>query len=550
NHPLFREALKKFILAYGAAFKDHPAVTGWQLDNEIEWNILRVDFNPANRKAWTEWLKKKYHSKDELNSRLGLNAWGLQTDAIEDVPQPSKSNDGGLPALYLANLHFDRDNIMEYFHWQKSLLRKSGVQQWITTDYVMIYDTIADQPKENNPIDIPGINQYQPTEDDPEYWASQAMFNNIHRCINDNGRFLVTETRIGPTGNVKIENPAPSKQQFFMWMLEPAAFGANGIMHWSGNRFAGGHWPHWGGMLDWSGHPEPDFQWAAEIAAFYKKWGGNIISNTVDAKAAVLTDFDQRAALEIYPHATGSDKLLADAFEAFHRNGIGVDAINSASARSYENLKKYQLLVIAAAPCLDGGKLYPALKQFVENGGTLIITPFTGYQTWDGIFRKTGFASDLTGLMGSLVRTVRLIGQPSDKNDKKNAAVWKGDYPLDASEIGMDGFTEILEIHADVKVIAHFSTNEEVINNGPAATLKKTGKGNTIKLAFWPAQNNFAQLIRHITQKTNPYLKGSLPIGVQGVPRTDNSFFIINTLNQPTNVSLIRPMTDRITGTT
>lgn len=549
NHPLFRAELKKFILAYGGTFKNHPAVIGWQLDNEIEWNILRVDYNPAHQKAWTDWLKKTYGSIDELNRRLDLKAWGLQTDAFEYVPQPSKSNDGGLPALYLANLHFERDNIMDYFRWQKALLRESGVKQWITTDYVMITDTIADQPQSTNPIDISGLNQYQPTEDNPEYWASQAMFNNIHRCINDNGRFLVMETRIGPTGNTKIENPAPSRRQFFMWIVEPAAFGANCVMHWSGNRYVGGHWPHWGGMLDWSGHPEPDFEWATEIAAFYKKWGANLISNTVMAKAAVLTDFDQRAALKTYPHTAGSNKLLAEAFDAFHRNGIGVDAINSSRAGSYENIKNYQVLVIAAAPCLDADKLNPALRQFVAGGGVLIITPYTGYQTWDGVFLKTGFASDLSGLTGTLTRTLRLIGQPDDKNGQRNMVVWEGDYALNTCEIGMNGFTEILELEQEASVIAHFSTREEVMNKKPAATLKKIGKGSVIKLAFWPAQNDFTQLVQHITRKENPYLKGILPAGVQAVPRTDNSFFIINTLNQSTNISLVKSMTDRISGT-
>jgi len=38
------------------------------------------------------------------------------------------------------------------------------------------------------------------------------------------------------------------------------------------------------------------------------------------------------------------------------------------------------------------------LEKYVENGEVLVITPFTGYQTWDGVFRSTGFAADLSGL--------------------------------------------------------------------------------------------------------------------------------------------------------
>jgi beta-galactosidase len=447
---------------------------------------------------------------------------------------------------------------MEYFRWQKALLQKAGVKQWITTDLNMVFHTLADEPKPNNPLDISSINLYQPTEDNPKYWALQAMFCNIHRSVNNNGHFIVTETRIGPAGSEKIWNSAASRQQFITWMIHPAAFGANGVLHWSGNRFTGGHWPHWGGMLDWSGKPEPDFQWTIEIAAFYKKWGKNFISSTVDAKAAVLTDFDQRAALKIYPHIESgkSNDLLAEAFDAFHRNGIGVDAIHPVRAMDYDNLKKYKILVIAAAPCLDGNALKPALKQFVENGGTLIVTPFTGYQTWDGIFRNIGFASDLTDLTGTLVRTVRLLSQPATESTTLNKAesnienktAWINTWKIEPLRIGMDGFSEIMEIQPDVEVIARFSTNEDIMNKLPALTLKKLGKGRVYKFAFWPSDNNFTQFIQVIAQDANLYLKQSFPEGVQAVPRTDKSFFIINTLNKKINVSLAKTMTDRITG--
>jgi beta-galactosidase len=559
NHPLFRAELEKYISALGHAFKDHPAVIGWQLDNEIEANVgSRVDYNPAHKNAWAKWLKETYHTTNELNKRLGLMQWGLQTDAIANVPQPSKANDGEVPALYLANLHFERDNVFEYFRWQKDLLRKAGVKHWITTDLNTVFHTLADEPSPKNPLDISGVNLYQPTEDDPKYWASQAMFCNIHRSVNDNGHFIVTETRIGPAGSEKIWNSAATRQQFITWMIHPAAFGADGVMHWSGNRFTGGHWPHWGGMLDWSGKPEPDFQWVTEISAFYKKWGKNLIANTVDAKAAVLTDFDQRAALKIYPHISSNktNELLAEAFDAFHRNGIGVDAIHPSRAASYDNLKKYKILVIASAPTLDGHALKSALKQFVENGGTLIVTPFTGYQTWDGVFRNTGFAADLTDLTGTLVRTVRLLTQPPKPNTLTNKAepqtdnneAWVNTRKIETSGVGMDGFTEILEVGPDVEVVTRFSTDEEIMNNLPALTLKKLGKGNVYKLAFWPSDNNFSQFIQAVAQEANSYLKLTLPAGVQAVPRTDKSFFIINSLSKKIKISITKKMSDRMTG--
>jgi beta-galactosidase len=552
THPLFRAELEKFILAMGREFKDHPAVIGWQLDNEIESNIgFRTDYNKVTKNAWTQWLKKNFGTKEEFNRRLNLVQWGLQIDSFQNVFLPSKSNDGDLPALRLAHIRFQKDDVMEYFRWQRALLEKAGVKHWITTDLNTVYHTIADEPRPDNPFDIMGLNEYQPTEDNPGYWASQAMYHDIHRSSNNNGTFLITETRIGPAGSERIWNAAASHKQFVAWMLHPAAFGASGLLHWSGNRFTGGHWPHWGGILDWRGEPEPDYKWVQEIGAFYKQWGKVLVSTSVKAKAAVITDFEQRAMLDIYPHTPSkkSTSLLAEAFDAFHRNGIGVDALHPTRAMQYQNLKNYGIIIIAAAPSLNSSTLLPALKQFVEAGGTLIIAPFTGYQTADGVFRNNGFATDLTELTGTLVKTVRLLGEQKDNSAApKVKLVNQG--KTRSFKVGMEGFAEIIESKPDVQVIGRFRTNEDVMNGLPAITVMKTGKGKAYKLAFWPTNNEFTSLVTAFSPAPNTFLKHPLPAGVQAVPRSDNSLFIINTIGMKVNVALYRPVKDRITKTT
>ena len=47
NHPLYRSALRQYILAIGKEFKDHPTVIGWQLGNEQEGSIKQICYNPA-----------------------------------------------------------------------------------------------------------------------------------------------------------------------------------------------------------------------------------------------------------------------------------------------------------------------------------------------------------------------------------------------------------------------------------------------------------------------------------------------------------------------
>ena len=49
NHPLYRNALRQYILAIGKEFKDHPTVIGWQLGNEEEGSVKRDLLQPRLR---------------------------------------------------------------------------------------------------------------------------------------------------------------------------------------------------------------------------------------------------------------------------------------------------------------------------------------------------------------------------------------------------------------------------------------------------------------------------------------------------------------------
>ncbi len=130
NHPLYREACRRYINAIGNEFKDHPAVIGWQLDNEIEFMVSVICYNPACDRAWRKWLEDTYHAPEEFDKRLDLVSWGMKVTSFDEVPQPrvgvenlsgglrlagSKEERQFLPALSLANFHFERDVILDFF---------------------------------------------------------------------------------------------------------------------------------------------------------------------------------------------------------------------------------------------------------------------------------------------------------------------------------------------------------------------------------------------------------------------------------------------------
>lgn len=565
NHPLYRGASLRYIRDLAAEFKDHPEVIAWQLDNEVEFLLNLVCYNPACEHAWKEWLKKTYVTPEEMNRRLYLESWGMQVSSLDDVAQPSKSDMGdapSLPSLTLVHRRFRRDTIAGFLREQREALRKVGVRQPITHDFIPNFTTTADDPSTLASLDISSFNFYPPVENAASAWLEFPWYEDVQRSALGLNHFWVTEARFGNAAKdgTSISEPSPTRDQIRMWCMQSTALGATMLMFWSGNRWRGGHWPHWGGLLDWTGQPEPDFEWAFELGKFYAKWGKQLIESPVVARAAVLTDFDQRLALNIYPHVTGSSKLIAETFDALHRLGIGVDSITAQQATNAANLSKYSLIIIPAATALDGPELPAALEPYVLKGGKLVILPLTAYQDGDGVFRGDGFGANLSGLTGTLVRTVRRVGSARVGDAPPPRAVWSSERGTGTpavtwaqiiraeSPIGMDGFCEFVEVKPRAEVIARFENGEGYLKGRPAATVRNLGEGSVFHVAFWPGDDTLLRLYSHLLGGAGAPLKSGAPKGVLAVPRADGSMFLVNTGEKASTIQLTRPATNRISG--
>jgi beta-galactosidase len=553
NHPLYRQACRHYISALGEEFKDHPAVIGWQLDNEIEFTLGMVCYNPACEHAWKEWLKKTYKTPEELNQRWDLTAWGMPVDSLEEVSQIRYAVDPAgtrsLATLALANLHFRRDSTFDFFDEQRDTLRQAGVTQWITTDWNDVWTSLADDPRAPEVLDIAGLNYYPKTGASSEYWKNTAWQYDIHRSGCGIGRFLITETTAGTAGGTEIGDISPTREQVRMWALEPVAFGAGGLLYWSGNRWRGGPWPYWGALLDWTGRPEPELEWASELGVIFEKWGGHLLQTPVKTEMAVITDFDQRSALATYPNTPSSRVILRDSFQCGHRLGLGVDGLNVTDAATAQNLERYRFIILAADSCLNGNASSSAISSFVQNGGNVLVTPFNGYQSWDGIFTEGGLGANCRSFTGVTVYSARRTASSTENGPAMAKAVWDKDIPLPPTPISMDSFWEALDVETGVEILARFEGEEEFFKGKPAVARKRIGKGGITKLAFWPTEDALLTIAEKLMLvRPHPLLSGAVPSSVHAVPRSDGSLFLINTGKTPQDLPLVGPSIDRLNG--
>jgi hypothetical protein len=143
-------------------------------------------------------LVNTYHTPQELNQRLNLVSWGMKVDSFDEVPQPrpglegmedhiSLPGDTGtrqlLPALSLANLHFERhgDVILDFLAGHAGILRGAGVRQPIMTDWVEVWAALADDPRAQEFISTTGLNYYQSGSDAEQFWNDSPWHLDLHR---------------------------------------------------------------------------------------------------------------------------------------------------------------------------------------------------------------------------------------------------------------------------------------------------------------------------------------------------------------------------------
>jgi len=97
-------------------------------------------------------------------------------------------------------------------------------------------------------------------------------------------------------------------------------------------------------------------------------------------------------------------------------------------------------------------------------------------------------------------------------------------------------------------VIGRFESSEPVLNGRPAVTRRKVGKGAVLKLAFWPQDDSVLRLFAELAPDPARRLAAPTPPGIQAVPRTDGSLFVINTTPGSATIRLARTASDRISG--
>jgi beta-galactosidase len=173
----------------------------------------------------------------------------------------------------------------------------------------------------------------------------------------------------------------------------------------------------------------------------------------------------------------GYGDQVRGAFEPFYKDNIDAAVIDLA----YVPLEKYKLVVIPGQYLLDDASA-AAVRRYVENGGTAIMTGYSDKVDTDGQWFNTPLPGRLTDVFGLSTN-----------------AFYRAEAPLQVTiggkmQTAKDKYYEVLK-PSTATVLARFTNTPE---KSPAVTINQFGKGKAIYLATASQASMVGPLVRSL----------------------------------------------------
>jgi beta-galactosidase len=308
-HPAFRYLAERLIRKMVPRYADHPAVIGWQVDNEPGINVLH---NPAVFDGFREYLRDRYGDVEELNRRWGLTYWSHRLHDWADLWTPDGNS---TPPYDLAWRRYQAELTHEYIAWQAELVRSLVPDEQFVFTCLAPHQPTQDVTVIGAPLDIVATNVYYAPQDrlavpgpdditaDPQPsflpWSGTAwLYEQLDLARGTRqAPFLVAETNATSIGG-SAENYTPYRGQLRQTVWAQVARGARMVEYWHWHTQHYGAEMYWGGILGHSLQPGRIYAELAAVAGELKRVGPALDDLRPRADVAVLVSAESRWAME------------------------------------------------------------------------------------------------------------------------------------------------------------------------------------------------------------------------------------------------------------
>ncbi len=552
SQPAFHAATRQIVTALAEHYGRLPMVFAWQIDNELGSISNGHRCHCATcRAAFATWLRERYGSLEEMNRRWGTVFWSQEYSAWEQIPTPIQKygvNEGNAhnPSLYLDFARFSSESWVRYQAIQLRILREHCPGRLITHNMMGLFPFV-DYAALARPLDVVSWDNYPRL---PTPWSPLAGDWNPTRAAQASdllrgikGRtFWVMEEQAGPSG-WGILSPTPLPGEVRLWTLQAIARGAEGIVYfrWRTGRF--GTEQFWHGVLPHDGQPGRRYEEISRVGRDVQQLGG-LVSAALPVEAAVLRSYDALWAFMAQPQTTQLryDDQIDRYYRALWRRQVPVDLITDGRL-----LSPYRLVI---APCLfvAPDELVERLRDWVESGGTLVLTFRSGVKDAFNCVIEAPLPGPFAALAGITVRdytTLLPVGSGTLSAGETLVAFNSAD---DDAVVGADTWLDEVT-PADAEVLATYQGGPYA--GSPAITVHRMGVGAVVYVGASLDDAGHNMLLGHLLRLASVPPGPAMPEGVEAIRRVYEGldyWFLLNHGSQAREIQLPADGTDMLTG--
>jgi beta-galactosidase len=364
SSPVYRQYCRQIAEQMARRFGHSPNVAGWQIDNEYGYALMSYD--DATRKAFQEWLEKKYRTLNNLNARWTTSYWSQTYDNWSEIPIPVGPHN---PGLMLEWKRFVTDTWNDYQNNQIDVIRKfAEPRQFITGNFMGFFDGF-DHYVISEPLTFAAWDDYVGTGHlDP---AKNGLSHDLTRGFKQSN-FWVIETQPGAVNWAGINNFL-NKGEVRAMAWQAIAHGADEVGYWQWRSALNGQEQYHGTLLGADGTPVPLYEEVKQIGQEFGSAQEALRGTTVVSQVALLNSHDSRWAIQ-FKHNEKYDyvALLKSYYSPLYKLAQAIDVISPNAS-----LSNYKLVV---APDLNvlPKEIADHLLDYVRAGGHLVLGPRSG----------------------------------------------------------------------------------------------------------------------------------------------------------------------------
>lgn len=387
----FRLLSERITRAMAEHYAQHPAVIGWQTDNEFGGPYCYCD---ACKRSFHAWLRARYGYLDALNRAWGTRFWGHVYQKWDEIDLPRRGSPGWCPHANNPSLDLDFKRFysyktVEFQRDQVRIIRQLCPKHFITHNMmgsapnINYFDLAAD-------LDFVSWDSY-PVWGDPEVPMAAAAAADLMRGIKGKN-FWIMETNAGPGGSFTFgRNVRPGEIRRLAF--QQLAHGADGYLWFRWRTCLSGREQYWHGFLGHDGVAGRRYLEAAQVASEFHQLAPELEGTSVPAEVAILYDYHSLWAISVQAGFAGNNytEHLQRYHRALFRAGVPCDVVSPEA-----DLSKYRI-VLAPQLFVLPDRIAQKLIEFVRSGGILLADLRTGVKN------ETNLCHDrvLPGLLGT-----------------------------------------------------------------------------------------------------------------------------------------------------